>query len=202
MKWRAKWSHVAVALALIAALAIASPVFGLSKSIKKAIRKEVSRQIGKAARPTGPPGPSGANGINGTNGANGTARAYTKVFPPAVLPCNLGGGSGCHIERSKGVTGVTRLGTGSYCVITPGISAELGPDAVAPAVTIDFSDTADPRGNASAMIDFESSCNEAFHVLTQRQPITAVRNAADTGSINVAGNAVGADDVGFTIVIP
>jgi hypothetical protein len=195
MKWRAKWSHVAIALAVIAALAIASPVFGLSKSLKKAIRNEVSRQIGKAAGPTGPPGPTGGKG------AEGTARAYAKVFPPDVLPCILPG-SGCHFERSKGVTSVTRMSAGSYCVTAPGISAELGPDAVAPVVSVDFSNTASPAGNASAMIDFESTCNEAFHVLTQRQPSTAVRNAADTGSINVAGNAVAADDVGFTIVIP
>ena len=192
MKWRAKWSHVAIVLGVIAALSIASPVFGLSKSIKKAIKKEVSRQIGKA---TGPPGP------RGTDGMDGTARAYADVLPPAVVPCNLGGGSGCHLLVSKGVSSVTRLGTGSYCVTAPGISAEEGPAGVAPAVTVESANTADPRGNASAM--YGASCmGNSFLVATQRQPSTAVRNAADTGSINVAGNAAQADDVGFTIVIP
>ena len=59
MKWRAKWSHVVIVLGLIAALAIASPAFGISKSIKKAIKREVAKQIGKAT------GPAGANGTNG-----------------------------------------------------------------------------------------------------------------------------------------
>lgn len=60
---RPKWSHVTIALAVIAALAIASPVFGISKSIKKAIKKEVAKQVRNAT------GPAGTNGTNGTNGA-------------------------------------------------------------------------------------------------------------------------------------
>ena len=68
MKRTPKWSQVVIALGVIAALAIAVPAFGVNKSIKKLIRKEVSRQIGKA---TGPPGPAGTNGTNGTNGTMG-----------------------------------------------------------------------------------------------------------------------------------
>jgi hypothetical protein len=65
MRERVRWSHVTIALAVIAALAIASPVFGISQSIKKAIKREVSKQIGKAAGPAGPPGPPGATGAPG-----------------------------------------------------------------------------------------------------------------------------------------
>jgi hypothetical protein len=195
MKWRAKWSHVVIALGLIAAVAIASPAFGISKSIKKAIKREVAKQIGKA---TGPAGANGTNGTNGANGANGTARAYARVLPPAAVPCVLDGGSGCHFDHDKGVAAVTHTASGSYCVTAPGISH----DAVPAAVSVDTSTTVAP-GNASTMIDVESLClGDAFRVVTQRQPSTAVRNAADNGSINVAGNAAAADDVGFTIVIP
>ena len=192
MKWRAKWSHVVIVLGLIAALAIASPAFGISKSIKKAIKREVAKQIGKAT------GPAGANGTNGAKGAIGTARGYARVLPPAAVPCNQDGGSGCHFDHDKGVAAVTHTGSGAYCVTAPGIS----PDAIPAAVSVDLS-TTPASGNASAIVDTESLCTgDAFQVNTQRQPSTAVRNAADNGSINVAGNAAAADDVGFTIVIP
>jgi hypothetical protein len=59
MRSRPSWTHVVVALGVIAALAIAAPAFGVSKSIKKAIKAEVAKQIGNA---TGPPGAPGANG--------------------------------------------------------------------------------------------------------------------------------------------
>src|SRR5262249_26112910 len=114
MHWTPKWSTVVIALGVIAALAIASPVLGLSQSLKKAIKKEVSKQIAKATGPTGSPGASGANG---SNGADGTARAYAVVFsaceptPPEV----------CGFDHSKGVAGVIRVATGDYCLDVPGI---------------------------------------------------------------------------------
>src|ERR1700730_3318098 len=87
MTRRPKWSHVTIALAVIAALAIASPVFGLSKNIKKAISKEVSKQLaGKSC----PAGANGVNGTNGTNGANGTARAYALVASYTISACAPG----------------------------------------------------------------------------------------------------------------
>lgn len=48
---------------MIAALAIASPVFGggsSNKAIKKAVKKEVAKQIGKATGPQGAPGQPGS----------------------------------------------------------------------------------------------------------------------------------------------
>jgi hypothetical protein len=62
MKRRPKWSTVTMALAVIAALAIASPVLGLSSSIKRAIKKEVSKQVASATGPVGATGPQGIPG--------------------------------------------------------------------------------------------------------------------------------------------
>jgi hypothetical protein len=73
MKWRPRWSTVTIALAVIAALAIASPVLGISKSIKKAIKREVARQIANATGPAGPAGSNGAQGPKGTAGHDGAA---------------------------------------------------------------------------------------------------------------------------------
>jgi hypothetical protein len=98
MKWRVRWSHVTIALAVIAALAIASPVFGLDKGIKKAIKKEVAKQIGKA---TGPPGPAGANGSDGQDATklfayirdNGSADTATVQYPAVVAVFDPAGNS-------------------------------------------------------------------------------------------------------------
>lgn len=75
MKRRPKWSHVTIALGVIAALAIASPVFGggsNNKAIKKAVKKEVAKQIGKATGPQGAPG-------QGAPGQPGSAVAFVFV---------------------------------------------------------------------------------------------------------------------------
>ncbi|MGZ5312221.1 MAG: hypothetical protein ACXWZK_10985 [Solirubrobacterales bacterium] len=75
MKRRPKWSHVTIALGVIAALAIASPVFGggsSNKAIKKAVKKEVAKQIGKATGPQGAPG-------QGAPGQPGSAVAFVFV---------------------------------------------------------------------------------------------------------------------------
>jgi hypothetical protein len=103
MKRRVRWSHVVITLGVIAALAIAAPSFGLGKSIKKAIRKEVSKQIAKA---TGPAGPAGANGTNGT------ARAYALVNGNAPGSANT-----VDESHSMNITdaNVTHPFTGTWC---------------------------------------------------------------------------------------
>jgi len=86
MRWRAKWSHVAIALAVIAAGAIATPAIGgqgatitvKKKALKRLIRKEVARQIGKATGPQGPQGLQGAQGPQGSQGPPG--ESATKLF--------------------------------------------------------------------------------------------------------------------------
>ncbi len=183
---RVGWSHVTIALALIAALAIAAPAIG-GPSLKKLVKKEVSKQIAKATGPAGPPGANGTNGVNGVNGVNGTdgtARAYAAVDP---LDCD-DLTDVCELDESKGVLSAVRLATGQYCVTASGISAEATPAAV----TVDWEKTSEPEGNASAMTQETLSCGPTtggFRVVTARIP--------DTG-----GAAAFADDVGFTIVIP
>jgi hypothetical protein len=171
-----KRRYVVIALGVIAAIAIASPVFGLSQSLKKAIKKEVSKQIAKA---TGPAGPAGANGANG---ANGTARAYALVYAQTSVACS----PNCLIARSNGVSTVTRINVGHYCIHAPGID----PLAVSVAVTVDWGGTANPEGNASAMTGEPCDSNSGFSVFTERHSDTSATNAAP------------ADDIAFTIVIP
>jgi hypothetical protein len=167
--------YVVIGLALIAALAVASPGFGLS--IKQMIKKEVAKQISKAQ---GPAGANGTNGTNGTNGAPGTARAYGQVNSQANNPCS----PDCGLSNSKGITNVTRIGTGVYCVHAPGID---GADVAAVADAA-FGPTNSPEGNGSALT-FTDCTGGGFQVNTERlNPATAT--------------ATSADDVGFTIVIP
>lgn len=86
MKWRAKWSHVAIALAVIATGAIATPAIGgqvarivvKKKTLKRLIRKEVARQISKATGPQGPQGSQGPQGPQGLQGPPG--QSATKLF--------------------------------------------------------------------------------------------------------------------------
>lgn len=191
MTWRAKWSHVVIALAVIAALAIASPVFGLDKSIKKAIKKEVSKQIAKATGPGGPPG------TNGTNGADGTARAYALV----ERFCTAGSPQPCPVDRAKGVTSAARVATGKYCVTAPGID----PGSEVPAVSVERDFSAPPGGNATVEFNTDLDCSAAgggFGVQTYRLPVTTVTDGTGMGTTSVAGSPVLQDDVSFTIVIP
>jgi hypothetical protein len=117
------------------------------------------------------------------------ARAYAAVFPhecdDLTDVCDAD-------EQSTGISSVFRLETGSYCVIAPGIDAGVTPAAV----SVDFNDTEDPEGNASAITHEGFECgpnNEGFTVITDRQPVT---------SPTTVGPAEPANDVAFTIVIP
>ncbi len=186
-----KRRYVVIGLALIAALAIGSNAFGISSSLKKAIKKEVAKQLKKKT------GPAGAPGAPGATGAAGTARAYGRVNHHASVPC----APNCQLSRSKGIAAVTHPGAlGLYCVDVPGISDE----DVSVAVTVDWSLTSGPEGNADAQAASTTICPDPtdFAVRTERQQQTDVRNAADNGSISIAGNAVPDDDVAFQIVIP
>jgi hypothetical protein len=161
MKRRPKLSTVTIALGVIAALAIASPVFGVS--IKKLVKKEVAKQISKAKGPAG---------VNGANGANGTARAYARVLPHASTAC----APGCTFSRAKGVSGVTHPSTGTYCVTAPGIDANQVP----PVVSVDWTSTIGPEGNTTAMA-YTCAGTSSFGVRTERLSVTgnADANVAD-----------------------
>jgi hypothetical protein len=129
----------------------------------------------------------------GTNGA----RAYARVMADAFAPCTGGPfGDECTFDHARGVASVFRSQgdpTGVYCVEAPGIS----PGSVPAAVTVDWSTTSSPEGNASAMTrvdDTTTFCPPgAFEVITHRHGQTPE---------GLPSNANTADDVGFTIVIP
>src|SRR5262245_29910278 len=94
---RPKWSTVIVALALVAALAVAAPAIG-GLSLKKLVKKEVSKQLkGK----TGPQGPAGADG---------TGKAGARIV-----------GSDASVTPGTGFGGVeaTKSATGGYCIKVP-----------------------------------------------------------------------------------
>jgi hypothetical protein len=124
------------------------------------------------------------------------ARAYAHVNP---FLCTGTPGT-CPATASKGISSVTREGTGLYCVTAPGINGSQ----TSAAVTVEFGTTSFPVGNASAMIRVPNSCGggEGFAVLTQRQPNVTVDAGGGTNNATAVGPADFADDVGFTIVIP
>jgi hypothetical protein len=125
-----------------------------------------------------------------------SARAYAYVSPN-----NCTGPFGaCTPEQAKGISSVTRVSTGDYCVIAPGINSAVTPAAV----TVDWARTAAAEGNASAMTS-EFGCgagNMGFGVLTEREPVIAVDSGGGTNNQQVSGPAVENDLVAFTIVIP
>jgi hypothetical protein len=127
----------------------------------------------------------------------GGARAYARLQAAA---CSLVTGQ-CDPEQSKGVTSITRTDTGDYCVAVPAVNSATVPAAV----TVEFNGTADPEGNASAMIDERFGCGadgKGFRVHTDRQPRITVDADGKTNNAFVTGQARVANDVSFTIVVP
>jgi hypothetical protein len=124
------------------------------------------------------------------------ASAYAYVTPGSCT----GTPGECTVTQSKGISSVTREDTGLYCVTAPGIDPTTTPAAV----TVDWSSTSSPEGNASAMTREGTSCpgGLGFRVMTQRQPIVTVDADGGTNNAIVAGPAADANDVAFTIVIP
>jgi hypothetical protein len=175
-----KRRYVLSALAVVGVLAVVSPALG-GPSLRKLVKKEVAKQL---AGKTGPAGANGINGANGTPGANGTARAYAEILPRGSGGCNgvMTPPQPCSFDRDKGISSVTYLATGEYCVVAAGINSA----DVTPAVSVDFSETNNPEGNAS--VQNNTQCNgTGFDVRTER--ITS-------------GTAAPDDNVGFDIVIP
>jgi hypothetical protein len=124
------------------------------------------------------------------------ARAYASVNPGSCT----GTPGTCQAAKSKGISSVTRPGTGVYCVTAPGINASVTPAAV----TVDWRTTEDPEGNASAMTVGSSDCPLAavFNVRTERQSVIDVDSGGVQDNAHVSGPAEPDDTVGFTIVIP
>jgi hypothetical protein len=184
------WAQLGIAMGIVLSVAAVSPALG-GPSLRSLVRSEVARQINtletataakkKAKRgPRGPQGSPGAAGANGVNGSDGSARAYGLVTPQAITPC----APNCFLAQSKGISTVTRVATGDYCVHVPGIDGAT----VAAVADVSWGDTAGPEGNGSALTD--RNCDvTGFDVRTER--------------INPAtGSADAADNVAFTIVVP
>jgi hypothetical protein len=177
MKGRVRWSHVTIAVALITTMAIAVPAIG-GPSLKKLVKKEVSKQIAKATGPAGPPGPAGTNGANG---ADGTARAYAYVVNQALVPA-----------RTKNVIGLERLSAGTYCLRLP---PTIDASEVVPSVTPDFS--ASPHGALFAFFASSPGCSgsNALKVVTGRFEVPSSTAQGTQTQISFLDEA-------FTVVVP
>jgi hypothetical protein len=139
----------------------------------------------------------GADIDEATLDVGNAARAYALVN---FSSCTGTPGT-CSATQSKGISGVTRDGTGAYCVNAPGINSDVTPAAV----TVDRVSTILPPGNASAMTSEGPGCGpggEGFRVVTERQPEITVDAGGGTNNATAVGPANLADDVSFTIVIP
>jgi len=142
----------------------------------------------KGAR--GPAGAAGHNGTNGTNGAPGapgapgSALAYARVTwylqatqHPGFVP-----------GYTKGFSDVTRTSEGRYC-LTPSPGVDLTNKPVF--LTVDWSQTIDPVGNASATW------------LTDQAECPAPKIGVETMRIpSAGGNAVVDNGTSFTIMVP
>jgi hypothetical protein len=179
------WLQLGVVMALTLTLAVVSPAIG-GPSLRSLVKQEVAKQVASASKakgkrgPRGPQGPAGANGANGANGAPGTARAYGLVTSHSLAACS----PNCELSHASGISNVTRTGVGLYCVFVPGVDAH-NVSAVADAA---FGPTNSPEGNGTAQTSTHCSDTPAFEVKTFRK----------TGG----ADAVSADDVGFTIIVP
>jgi hypothetical protein len=161
MMGRVRWSHVTIALAVIAALAIASPVFGVS--IKKLVKKEVSKQISKATGPAGP------------QGTAGTARAYALVSA-STAP------TAANAFFRKGInTPVAHPSAGIYCVAAPG----LDPTTTPAVVSAETAGTSSPEGNTTAQpfVGAAGCPADTFPVATFRIPSGTPVNATLSDSV-------------------
>jgi hypothetical protein len=115
------------------------------------------------------------------------ARAYARV------DVHVGSGNipAFDISRSSGFTAVNSPVTGTYC-LTP--ASGIDESTLPAVVSVDWSTTTDPVGNASAMYEPGGGLNcldDQFKVKTERQSIVA--NALDSAPAN---------DIGFTIIVP
>lgn len=93
----------------------------------------------------GDAGVPGAKGDSGERGDAGTARAYARVFAGSTSVA-------LDTARTSGFTAVERPATGIYCLTpVPGISVVNRPAVV----SVDWSGTADPEGDGSALYGAE-----------------------------------------------
>jgi hypothetical protein len=137
----------------------------------------------------GRPGINGVNGTNGTNGspgAPGTVRAYALVNPSLCT----GTPTVCTFEDAKGISSVTRVSTGLYCIEAPGISASNED----PIVTTEYDTTTSPESVPLALADSVQGASGCGSNKTGFKVITKRPSAFDTDATT--------NDVGFVVAIP
>jgi len=165
MKGRFRWSHVTIALAMVAAVAIAAPAIGgqgattavKKQALKKLIKKQVAKQLAGKTGPQGSAGANGLNGLNGTNGANGTARAFAAVDNDGTLTDIPGGAF--NITQAQ----VTKPGsTGTNCFAVPGVRSAIatvseGSGGQSGGVATVEVDPLDPGGDCTVIVQTTNS---------------------------------------------
>jgi hypothetical protein len=168
---------VASVAAVVAIVAIAAPASGVSTSKLSKQIKQLKKQVAAVQKQQGP------QGAPGTPGAPGSARAFGTVDPGT---CAGGPPAPCSVSKAKGISSVTRINPGIYCVVATGVD----PATTTAIVGVDWSSTAGPEGNAQPMTGGPGTCAGGFVVTTERIPATEPVAASN------------ADDISFTILIP
>ena len=109
-----KRRHIVVSLGVIAALAVVVPVLasgGLSPPTKKAIKKEVAKQIAKLPLP---PGPEGKQGPPGATGTPDTSKFFDKTESDArYVQFNAGGSPAAAVYTRH----IVLSNTGAYATV-------------------------------------------------------------------------------------
>ena len=128
-----------------------------------------------------------------------SARAYAVVN---TAGCSSPPSGTCSaVFQKRGISSVTRIDTGRYCVEATGIDSGDVPAMV----TVEWTSTTSPEGNASAMTVEGETCGgtgKGFVVTTEFQPDLAVDAGGGTNNAVAVGPATPADDVSFAIMIP
>ncbi len=136
-------------------------------------------------------------GPRGLKGDAGTARAYGRVVS------NCGIGDPCPVDHAKGITSVTKVGTGDFCITAPGID----PSTTSPVATSEYESSQaggldEAQAEVQIVADPQGCGNDGrFEVLTYTRPAERVRNA-NYDLVFVTGYPDRTNNVGFTIVIP
>jgi len=144
--------------------------------------------------PQGPQGPEGPQGVQGPPGVDGVggARAYGVVSPTCT-------GGSCPVTKNLGITSVTRVMTGNYCV-----NASPYTNGGSPAfATVDFTSTTPPQAQTSVIVESGTSIcpTVQFSVMTTRRTTQSVKNTSNV-TVSVGGADQYVNDVGFVFLVP
>lgn len=119
---------------------------------------------------TGSSGGTGATGVTGPTGATGaagTARAYAEVSSATI---------GLVSARTRGFTGVSRPGTGVYCLV-PDPALGLDPEAVAAVASVEWGTSTSHGGSAEVHGAASGSCSSGEFAVRTLDSAGAASNA-------------------------